>query len=124
MDGFLIIITIFIIICCMPLFCNTESFTTLLGNYKNYCSSCGSRSRYMCSKCTNCGLGIRADGTTECVPGDSYGPYYRNDFKFYEYGEPLYYPPYSYINPTVHVKSNYPYNGIYEKHYKNLRCNK
>lgn len=54
--------------------------------YKRYCPSCGWRSRGSCSKCTNCGYCINKYGIGSCVPGDSQGPYYRRDCKYWEYG--------------------------------------
>ena len=87
----------------------TEGFNTYYGYYKKYCPSCGWRSRYSCSNCTNCGYCITADGRGECVPGDKYGPYFRDDCQFYEYGKPSEYSPYSMAYPVVQVRTRYPY---------------
>lgn len=89
--------------------CSVEGFYTYHGYYKKYCSSCGWRSRSSCSKCTNCGYCITPDGTGECVPGDSSGPYFREDCLYWEYGDPYYYYPYNHIYPVVKVKTTYPY---------------
>jgi len=85
-----------------------EGFYTDSGYYKKYCPSCGWRSRYACSKCTNCGYCVTASGYGECVPGDSSGPYFRNDCMYWEYGDPYEYYPYSHIYPIVSIRSNYP----------------
>ncbi len=88
----------------------TEGFYNYYGYYKKYCPSCGWRSRYSCAKCTNCGLKINASGQSECVPGDSSGPYFDNgDTVYWEYGDPYYYYPYSHVFPVVKTKSVYPY---------------
>lgn len=63
------------------------------GYYKKYCPSCGWRSRHSCSKCTNCGYCVTSTGYGECVPGDSYGPYFREDCQYWEYGDPYVYLP-------------------------------
>src|SRR3972149_8117826 len=87
---------------------NVEGFYTNYGYYKRYCPSVGWRSRYSCAKCTNAGYCITPNGTGECVPGDSSGPYFRRDCQYWEYGDPYYYIPYN-IFPTTSVKSIYPY---------------
>ena len=94
---------------CHSLDKSKEGFYTNYGYYKKYCPSCGWRSRYSCSKCTNCGYCITASGYGECVPGDSSGPYFREDCQYWEYGDPYYYYPYSNIFPIVKTKSIYPY---------------
>ena len=86
-----------------------EGFYTYYGYYKKYCPSCGWRSRYSCSKCTNCGYCITPSGYGECVPGDSSGPYFRSDCAYWEYSDPYYNYPYSHIYPIVQAKSIYPY---------------
>ncbi len=86
-----------------------EGFYTNLNYYKRYCGSCGWRNRYSCSKCTNCGFGIRADGYGECVPGDSSGPYFSNKYAYWEYGSPSYYAPFDNIFPTVRSRGIFPY---------------
>ncbi len=72
-----------------------EGFYTYYGYYKKYCPSCGWRSRYSCSKCTNCGYCITPSGYGECVPGDSSGPYFREDCQSWIFG---FYWPLSYLN--------------------------
>jgi len=88
---------------------NVEGFYTNYGYYKKYCPSVGWRSRHSCSKCTNGGWCITPSGYGECVPGDSSGPYFRDDCMYYEYGDPYYYYPHSNIYPVVKTKSIYPY---------------
>ncbi len=87
---------------------NVEGFYTNYGYYKRYCPSVGWRSRYSCAKCVNAGYCITPNGTGECVPGDSSGPYFRRDCQYWEYGDPYYYIPFN-ILPTVSVRSIYPY---------------
>lgn len=77
--------------------------------YKNYCPSCNWRNRRTCSKCLNCGFCLTAEGTGECVPGDSNGPYFRNDCVAWEYGDQYQYYPYANLYPVVKVKSSNPY---------------
>lgn len=83
-----------------------EGFYTYYGYYKKYCPSCGWRSRYSCSKCTNCGWCVNASGYGECVPGDSSGPYFREDCTYWEYGSPYYN---SNVFPVITSRSIYPY---------------
>jgi len=117
------IVVVIIVLLFLSTQCNTksgaENFYTYNGYYKSYCPSCGWRSRYSCSKCNNCGYCITPSGYGECVPGDSSGPYFRDDCLYWEFGDPYYYYPYSNISPVVKVKSLYPY-----KNYKyNLLLN-
>lgn len=86
-----------------------EGFYTNYGYYKRYCPSCGWRSRYSCSKCTNCGYAINASGVGQCVPGDSQGPYFMQDALYWEYSSPYTNYPYSHIYPVVKTRSSYPY---------------
>lgn len=86
-----------------------EGFYTYPGYYKKYCGSCGWRSRKSCSNCTNCGYCITPSGYGECVPGDSSGPYFREDCQYWEYGDPYDFYPYSHVYPTVKTYNNYPF---------------
>lgn len=61
-----------------------EGFYTYYGYYKQYCPSCGWRSRYSCAKCTNCGYCITASGAGFCTPGDSSGPFFENSCVYWE----------------------------------------
>ena len=88
---------------------NKEDFYTYYGYYKKYCPSCGWRSRYSCNKCTNCGWCVTASGYGECVPGDSSGPYFREDCQHWEYGDPYHNYPYSHVFPVVQTKDIYPH---------------
>lgn len=75
-----------------PLKCsklNTEGFSNYsdyYGYYKQYCPSCGWKSKKSCSSCINCGYCITDSGYGECVSGDSYGPYFRDDCLYWNYG--------------------------------------
>lgn len=86
-----------------------EGFYSYSGYYKKYCPSCGWRSRYSCDKCTNCGYCITASGYGECVPGDSSGPYFRSDCKFWSYNDEYFSYPFSHVFPIVKIRSQYPY---------------
>lgn len=73
--------------------------------FKNkYCSKCNYNNRKKCSKCINCGYCHTIYGTRECIPGDSKGPYFREDCIFWEYLNPRYWMNYYYIFPFY-----YPY---------------
>ena len=90
----------------------TEGFYSYPGYYKKYCGSCGIKSRFNCSKCTNCTFCIGPDGSGECVPGDSNGPYFREDCVaslYTEYGNPNDFYPYNNIFPTLSTYNMYPY---------------
>lgn len=117
-DGNTVIILWLVLLCLVllstPTKCNTldkskEGFYTYYGYYKKYCPSCGWRSRYSCSKCTNCGYCITASGQGQCVPGDASGPYFRTDCQYYEFGDSYYFYPYSHIFPVIKIRSTYPY---------------
>ena len=98
-----------VILLSTPTKCVTkEGFFTHYGYYKNYCPSCGWRSRYSCSKCTNCGYCVTASGKGECVPGDSSGPYFRSDCAYWEYNDPYLYYPNSHLYPVVQTRGIYP----------------
>ena len=87
-----------------------EGFYTYYGYYKRYCPSCGWRDPYSsCGKCTNCGTCITPNGKAECVPGDSAGPYFREDCQMWLYGTPYYNYPYSHIYPSTSLSKIYPY---------------
>lgn len=86
-----------------------EKFHSTNSYFKNYCPSCGWRSRYSCSKCTNCGYCINSDGNGECVPGDSNGPYFKEDCKYWEYSDPYIYYPYSHLYPNIRTRTHYPH---------------
>jgi hypothetical protein len=120
----MMLIAIVVLVCLLiflsfPLRCNgsqEEGFTTYYDYYgynKRYCPSCGWRSRYSCSNCTNCGYCITASGFGECVPGDSSGPYFRDDCFLWQYGDPYYYNTSS-VYPVVKT-------GVYRRQKYNLR---
>ena len=85
-----------------------EGFYTTYGNFKRYCPSAGWRSRYSCAKCTNAGWCVNSAGYGECVPGDSSGPYFRDDCQYYSYGDNYAHYPYSHVFPIVQTRSIYP----------------
>jgi hypothetical protein len=86
-----------------------EGFFTYNSYFKNYCSSCGFRTAYSCSKCSNCGLSTNAAGVSQCVPGDSSGPFFNTDTMFYTYNSPYFYYPYSDLYPVIKTRSLVPY---------------
>jgi hypothetical protein len=53
-----------------------------------YCPECGKLGNFQCSRCSNCGFCITERGSGECVPGDSVGPYFRQDCAVWNYGQP------------------------------------
>lgn len=86
-----------------------EGFYTYNSYFKNYCGSCSGKTSYACAKCTNCGTCQTASGVSECVSGDSSGPYFRDDCVFYTYNNPYYYYPYSDSYPVIKTRSIYPF---------------
>ncbi len=83
-----------------------EGFYTYNSYFKQYCPSCNWRTRYSCSKCTNCGYCITANGVGSCEPGSSAGPYFRKDCAYWQYSDPsMYYPP-SHYYPMIKTKTN------------------
>jgi hypothetical protein len=57
-------------------------------NYPTFCKTCGELSRSKCNNCVNCGYCVSPRGNGECVAGDEYGPYFREDCAYYEYQRP------------------------------------
>lgn len=86
----------------------TEGFYNYSSYFKSPCSSCGWRTRYSCGKCTNCGFCRTASGIGSCEPGDSSGPFFRDDCMFWEYNDPYTYYPFSDLYPVIKTKSQYP----------------
>lgn len=108
------VLVLSVILLSTPTKCNlggndVEGFYTYHGYYKRYCPSCGNKSRYSCSNCTNCGYCINASGQGECVPADERGPFFRSDCTYFEYNSPQIYYPYSHLYPVVKRRSIYPY---------------
>ena len=87
----------------------TEHFYSYNSYYKRYCPSCGWRSRETCSKCINCGFCITREGKGSCVPGDSQGPFFREDCMYWEYGSPYRYYPYANLYPVISTKRYDPF---------------
>ena len=87
-----------------------EGFYTYNGYYKNYCSSCGHKTRFSCAKCVNCGYAINESGVGFCTPGDASGPYFTQDATYWEYGSPYMYYPQSHLFPVIKTRSAFPYN--------------
>jgi len=108
-----IIIFLIILLICVVVYkkyySGVENFNFYNSYYKQFCPSCGWRNRRTCSKCINCAYCISAQGEGSCVPGDSRGPFFRNDCAIYEYGNTYSYYPNSAIYPVVTVKSTNPY---------------
>lgn len=99
-----VLVIILLIVSSLPTKCilkNRENFAPGYGYYKLYCPSCGWNSRYECSGCSNCGYCITANGSGECTPGDSSGPYFRQDCVQWEYDSPYFY----YIGNNVYPVS-------------------
>jgi hypothetical protein len=110
MDKFIIILILFIIIIIYILSNNTESFGNTNNYFKQYCPSCQWRTAYSCGQCTNCGQCVNSTtGISECVPGNSSGPYYRNDCDYWQYGAPYDYYPNSDVYPIIKTRANYPH---------------
>ena len=53
-----------------------------------YCQECGKLSSFQCNRCINCGFCVTEKGFGECVPGDSTGPYFRQDCSSWNYYQP------------------------------------
>ncbi len=76
------------------------------GFYKRYCPSCSWRSKSSCSNCTNCGYCITPSGFGECVPGDSNGPYFKDNCMYWNYGDSNYsYTNLSSVYPVIKTNS-------------------
>jgi len=90
----------------------TEGFYTYGESYKRYCSSCGDLpNRAAVGSCTNCGICLTPTGNEEAVPGDQYGPYFRDDCLHWDYGNRYEYYPYSSVFPIAYphpIYSRYP----------------
>lgn len=126
--AYLMVIAVMIILCIIVLFplgCQIkqdnkvdpemrEGFYSYNNYFKEYCPSCRYRDRYSCGKCTNCGLCGFNNGTSECVPGNSDGPYYREDCDFWTYGDPYLYYPNTNLFPIVRTKSMVPFTRPYQ----------
>jgi len=100
---FCIFIVVLIFISYQP---KIEGFYIGGSPYKKYCSSCGYKSRRGCAKCVNCGICVTPNGYSECLPGDSSGPYFRNDCSFWNFGRSYY--PYNHIEPVIRRYSKHP----------------
>lgn len=87
-----------------------EGFHGFFTYHKQYCPSCGWRSKESCSRCTNCGICTTANGFAECSPGDASGPYYRTDCVYWNYGNPYNYYQNALAYPITLTKDMYPYN--------------
>lgn len=78
-------------------------------SFKGYCGGCGKLSREDCSSCTNCGFCTTIDGRKNCVPGDNFGPYFREDCADWEYSDPYQRNSKSHKYPNVRNLDIYPY---------------
>ena len=108
----LLILTV--ILLSVPTKCNlsnseVEGFTDYYGYYKKYCPSCGHRGKRSCGKCTNCILAYTANGHSECIPGNSQGPFFRDDILYYEYGDAETYYNGANVYPIVQMRNVKPY---------------
>jgi hypothetical protein len=68
---------------------NNQNIEKFIGHHPNkYCKSCGTKSRFQCNNCINCGYCFPNNRSRpECVPGDSRGPYFRKDCVGWEHGK-------------------------------------
>lgn len=53
------------------------------------CPNCGKRSKSQCFTCGTCGWCVTPNGYGECVPGNKYGPFFRQDCVNWQYDPPL-----------------------------------
>lgn len=97
-----------------------ENFIVRSYPYPKYCTNCGGLSRSNCGKCMDCGYIYTADNRGECVPGDSNGPYFRDDYVAYRYQDADYsidsVYPYSYIGDYPYWYRD-GYYGYYDGYY-------
>lgn len=61
------------------------------------CPNCGKRNKLQCFECNTCGWCLTPNGYGECVPGDSKGPYFRQDCLAWQSGP----PPITYNHPLI-----------------------
>jgi len=114
-------IDLFIIICFLIIIFisfNIENFGRLIRphyyyRYKlKYCADCGHNDRLECNECHNCGYCFPLRGIASCVPGDDYGPLFREDCYQYEYNYPS---NFSYFDNIF----KYPNKNYYYDYYNN-----
>jgi hypothetical protein len=83
----------------------------------SYCDKCGDKGEFTCGNCANCGFCIDQFGFGECVPGDQYGPFFREDCVHWQYMNPgmmPWYSPYRWFYPSrwsSYHHYSYPYRG-------------
>lgn len=87
---FVIILIIGILIYREKLFDVQTFITPIYSSFipSRYCSECGKLSNFQCGRCSNCGFCVTEHRYGECVPGDVYGPYFRQDCVEWNYGQP------------------------------------
>lgn len=83
-----------------------------------YCSNCSHRNRKKCAACNNCGYCINSNGNGECIVGDINGPYFRQDCKIWEKGNPILTPLYIEQKNSYWSPSFWRWRGKYEQHNK------
>ena len=124
-NNFLIYAWISLIIVLMLLTSSKREIKeNFLYNTRRYCGNCGYNSRSECANCVDCGYCISKYGYGECLPGDSRGPYFRDDCAHWEYNSPFsyYYTyPYPHLFPILSIGDYYPY---YFRHINRKRLNK
>lgn len=86
---------------------NVEGFRTYYGYFKQYCPSCGQRSKESCMSCLNCGLCYK-NGRAECQPGSSEGPWSSSDCDKWVYGDTNVFYPNSSVYPVALTKKFWP----------------
>ena len=80
------VIIIIIIFLSWPTKCMRNNFNENFNNLYNYCPDCGFINNINCLNCKNCGLCTKYDGSQQCLPGNNFGAFNRNDcinWKFY-----------------------------------------
>ena len=70
---------------------------TLEGFIPGPCPNCGQRNKLQCFDCSSCGWCLTPNGYGECVPGNSNGPYFRQDCLAWEYN------PTTFFHRRIHV---------------------
>jgi len=127
--AFYLLIVLIFVVSFYNYFTDPEGFTEnyIVYSYPKYCSACGELNRPQCNNCTNCGYCVTPNGNGECVPGDSNGPYFREDCVAYEYNAPDYtvnrvYPDmYLYDNYFGYDYLDYPYHWKRDSYNHDLR---
>lgn len=114
-----IIIFIILVGISIYLYCNEGFWAGQYSNNLSYCQNCGYLGKYKCGTCTNCGYCVSPSGIGECVPGDTSGPYFRQDCVGWNYG--INSVPYTQPIPWYYSYS--PWSWYVPKHARRVRNN-